>query len=317
MSKSTPNFYPYYTGASVAATPDASAFVLGAWYKENTGAVLLYRWSGAAYVETVVTVPGSASRANVGMSVAISADASLILAGAPGLSPAGNTGGAGGGVVAFALTPGGDWNSSTWQLPVANRTGFDNCGMGVALSSDGNFAVAGCPYTDISPTQGRHGRVFTVTDLIQPAGPAPTPTPPPPTPPPSPPPQPPPSPPASPPPPSPPQPPRPPAGPAASAALPTPVYSAGSTDWYGRDIAMSGDGSTVVANAPYSTPAGYAVVFRRSGSGWSQVAVLTNAADGFSQNGWGSAVAVSYDGSTIVAGSPGVAGKKGAAYVSG
>jgi hypothetical protein len=90
-------------------------------------------------------------------------------------------------------------------------------------------------------------------------------------------------------------------------------------DWLGNRVAISSDGSTIVAGAPgVSSMTGAAYVFVRSGSSWATTsaptATLTNSG-GVAEDGLGNRVAISGDGSTIVAGATGVSGKRGAAYV--
>jgi hypothetical protein len=96
-------------------------------------------------------------------------------------------------------------------------------------------------------------------------------------------------------------------------------------DRFGRAVAVSGDGSTVVVVAPYhaggGSERGAAYVYTRPASGWATTAVFTaklTASDGadFDHLGW--SAAVSEDGSTVVVGAPNnipLASRPGAAYV--
>ena len=94
-------------------------------------------------------------------------------------------------------------------------------------------------------------------------------------------------------------------------------------DGFGFSVALSGDGTSAVVGAWEKTigghtHAGAAYVFTRSGRTWTQQQELT-AADAADSDGFGSAVALSSDGSTILVGAFGrtVGGKAeaGAAYV--
>jgi hypothetical protein len=86
-------------------------------------------------------------------------------------------------------------------------------------------------------------------------------------------------------------------------------------------VAISGDGSTVVAGAFGAAIAGNrfqgaAYVFVKPGTGWAtttETAKLT-ASDGAASDSLGSSVAISGDGSTVVAGANGTSGQ-GAVYV--
>jgi hypothetical protein len=84
-------------------------------------------------------------------------------------------------------------------------------------------------------------------------------------------------------------------------------------DQFGAGVALSGDGSTVVATSPYHGT-GTAYVFSTKGSAWKQSAALT-ASDGAAGDNFGVGVATSADGSTIVVGSDLHNDETGAAYV--
>lgn len=102
------------------------------------------------------------------------------------------------------------------------------------------------------------------------------------------------------------------------------VYSGGNTnDAFGTSVSMSADGNTVVVGAPQTNVTtvanpGYAVVFTRSDSIWTQTASDITASDGSDGDAFGTSVAISADASTILVGAPNVqvAGNNlGKAYV--
>jgi hypothetical protein len=79
-------------------------------------------------------------------------------------------------------------------------------------------------------------------------------------------------------------------------------------DWFGRAVAVASDGETVLIGAPFDQQpngerAGSAYVFSKTSSSWSQEAKLA-AEDGDSNDEYGSAVALSSDGSTALIGAP-------------
>jgi hypothetical protein len=83
---------------------------------------------------------------------------------------------------------------------------------------------------------------------------------------------------------------------------------AAQTDGFGRAIALSADGSTALIGAPgrgcaAGAGCGAVYVFTRSGGAWSQAAELT-ASDATSAAAFGSAVALSADGTTAMIGAP-------------
>ena len=87
---------------------------------------------------------------------------------------------------------------------------------------------------------------------------------------------------------------------------------------FGASVALSSDGNTALIAAPTATnvtsfTGGVAYVFIRSGSTWTQQAELAVNVGG----GFGSAVALSSDGSTALIGASGANSKTGAAYVFG
>ncbi len=95
-------------------------------------------------------------------------------------------------------------------------------------------------------------------------------------------------------------------------------------DWLGNSVALSGDGSSLIAGAPFATVGlnpgqGAAYQFTEPGGGWSsgtETAKLT-AADGLPADLLGFSVAISLDGSTIVTGMPNAAAGDGQADVFG
>ena len=82
----------------------------------------------------------------------------------------------------------------------------------------------------------------------------------------------------------------------------------GAGDWFGRAVAVASDGETALIGAPFDQQpngehAGSAYVFSKTGGSWSQEAKLA-AEDGDSNDEYGSAVALSSDGSTALIGAP-------------
>ena len=86
------------------------------------------------------------------------------------------------------------------------------------------------------------------------------------------------------------------------------TYSAGAaSDTLGFSVALSSDGNTAICGAPLADPSGSnsgsAVVFTRSGSTWTQQAVLTYSS-GAASDLFGYSVALSSDGNTAICGVP-------------
>jgi co-chaperonin GroES (HSP10) len=129
-------------GASVGVSADGSTVVAGAPYAAGGGFQL-----GAAYVfvkpsggwssgtqTAKLTAPPGGVRYYLGTSVAVSADASTVVAGAPGW-PA----------VFVFVKPAGGWSSgaSTAELTESDWAGGNDLGSSVGVSADGSTVVAG------------------------------------------------------------------------------------------------------------------------------------------------------------------------------
>jgi hypothetical protein len=87
-------------------------------------------------------------------------------------------------------------------------------------------------------------------------------------------------------------------------------YSAATNGNYvGFSVALSSDGNTAIAGAPYAYPggvalAGVAVVFTRSGATWTEQAALSYSGKGFFDL-FGHSVSLSGNGNVVISGSPG------------
>ena len=84
-------------------------------------------------------------------------------------------------------------------------------------------------------------------------------------------------------------------------------------DYFGRSIETSTDGGTIVAGATYSSPAGFAAIYRRDPGGWvlnATIYTATNTRD------FADSVAVSGNGMVVAIGDGNGASGKGAAHVS-
>ena len=95
------------------------------------------------------------------------------------------------------------------------------------------------------------------------------------------------------------------------------------SDLFGNSVSISSDGNTVLVGAVFADPsgksdAGEAYIFTRSGSTWTQEAVLT-ASDGAAYDQFGTSVSISSDGNTAIVGAsyadPNDIPAAGAAYI--
>jgi hypothetical protein len=238
---------------------------------ENNGAVLTGADSGA-------------DRDSFGYSVAISDDGATIVVGVPNY-PAAESGE--GAAFVFTEPASGGWQTTTAPTAILTPSGATTNGFGtsVGITGDGDTIVVGSPYQASSvgaayvfaePTTGGWQTTTQAAELTASDG---------------------------------------------AAQQLNPDTAPG--DQFGTSVAISQDGQTVVVGAPnHATDGNYeqgaAYVFTEpETNGWqnnTQVAELT-ASGGAADDLFGTSVAISGDGSTIVAGAPGHASNVGAAYV--
>ena len=125
-------------GASVAVSTDGSTAVVGApGVEKGVGAAWVFTRSGSGWVERArLSGSGESGSGQFGASVALSADGSAVLIGAP------YNAGAVGGVWVFTRS-GAGWSQQGPQLAGSGEVGPGQLGSSVALSGDGNTALVG------------------------------------------------------------------------------------------------------------------------------------------------------------------------------
>lgn len=293
-----------YFGTAVALSGDGNTLAIGSWAESGgvggvngdqsdtsalwAGAVYVYgrsagTWAQQAYVKAARARPNS----TFGSSVSLSHDGSMLAVGAPGeasdatgingddLSTAAPSSGA---AYVFVRSA-GSWSQQAY-MKASNTQADDRFGASVALSGDGSTLLVGAPWEDAAggdqtnnaaPFAGavyafvRSGATWSQQAYIKPL-----------------------------------------------------VTSAGL--FFGSKVALSGDGNLLAVGAPgdssnatgvngsavdTSAPAaGAAYVFLRTGTTWTQQAYL-KASNTRTDALFGSAVAVSADGSTVAVGSTG------------
>jgi hypothetical protein len=273
-------------GSSVAVSADGSTAVAGASASFlPKGAVYAFVRPAGGWASGTETAKLTASDGTaLGSSVAVSADGSTVVAGGPGATVGANS--FQGAAYVFVRSVGG-WASGTEtaRLTASDGASGDGLGDSVAVSADGSTLVAGAGFATVGANLIQ-GAVYV---FVRPAG-----------------------------------------GWASGTQTAKLTASDGATqDELGfSGVAVSAAGSTVLAGTGGSdtNPSmgrGAVYVFVRPSSGWAsgtETAKLT-ASDGVARDHLGDSVAVSADGSTVVAGAPGaMAGAnsfQGAAYVFG
>jgi hypothetical protein len=280
-------------GTAIASSADGNTLAVGADAEAGTGAVYIYTRSGTTWAQQAVVRAASGDIGDLfGHSVAMSADGNTLAIGADGEASGSNqingnqtdnSSPASGAVYVFTRS-GTSWAQTTY-LKASNRDANDHFGAAVALAGDGLTLVAGAPQ-EASSTTGASPNTSNANDNAATAG----------------------------------------------AAY---VFAFGGTTWtqqayvkasntgpgdlFGSSVALSTDGSTLVAGAigessavrnvgglqadNSATAAGAAYVFTRAATAWSQQVYLkasnTEAGDAF-----GAALALSGDGNTLVVGAP-------------
>ncbi|HEY7376709.1 MAG TPA: hypothetical protein VIF57_31410 [Polyangia bacterium] len=252
-----------HAGWSVALSADGSRALIGAPDDDTTGGVdagsaHVFARTGSTWTEeATLLAAGGAASDSFGYAVALSADGSRALVGAPNDDTA--TANQVGSARVFVRT-GTTWTEETALLAADGAPG-DNLGWSVALSADGTRAVAGAPGDDVAAA-GNAGtaRVFLRTGTTW----------------------------------------------APEIALF--ASDAAANDNLGRSVALSADGTRVFAGAylddnpsPAVTDIGSVRVFLRTGTAWSEEATLM-ASDGAQGDGFGAALVVSADGSRALIG---------------
>lgn len=268
-----------HLGASVAISSDGATIVAGApGVSLNTGAVYVFNRSGAAWAtgqDTAELTNSSGSPGDkLGFSVAVSGDGLTVVTGAPFSDSDFGTG------YVFTGPSSGPWGSET--SPAATLMATDkvndpdpgnDLGWSSAISADGSTIVLGASGETVIGDVGGQGSAYVYVG----------------------------------------------SGSTWAQKAKLTASDGGDYDMLGTSVATSSDGSTVVAGAPSTANPGAVYVFTEPAmGGWinaTQTAKLT-AADGAAANGLGDSVAISADGSTVVAGAYS-AGKQGAAYVFG
>jgi trimeric autotransporter adhesin len=283
-----------YLGSSVAVSSDGSTIVAGAPHSDpshpGSGAAYVFVRPPTGWAEQSSTAKLTASSGGAdwsGSSIAVSGDGSTVAVGSPLATVAGREGQ---GAAYVFERPGGGWGSDTQpQHQTAKLTasdgaandglGGDNGGSAIAVSSDGSTVAAGAATATASGCPGEclfgPGAVYVFVKPVSGWGSGEQPQ----------------------------------HETARLTASDGHGGGPGGGDRFGDAVAISSDGSTIVAGALLAavnsnSQQGSVYVFVKPGGGWTgqhETAKLT-AQDGHGQDKLGRSVAVSSDGSTVVAG---------------
>lgn len=232
-------------GIDVAVSGDGNTAIVGAWFahegaenSQGPGLAYIYKWEGADWAETKLNATDGAAGDEFGFSVAISADGNTAVVGARG-----------DGIGAHAYQGsayvytwnGADWNESKLIASDGASSGF--FGGSVSISSDGTIiAIGASGLKDVAYVYTKSGSSWNEFKIVPSDGPI--------------------------------------AG-------------------FGTSVALSSDGNTLAVGAIYEG-SGSVYVYAWNGSSWDEGKLID--AEGKTMDCLGSSVAVSADGSTVVAG---------------
>ncbi len=242
-----------FFGCSVSVSADGNTVVAGAFANGSyKGAAYVYRWNGSSWAKSIITASGTSSDGRFGMSVAVSGDGNTIVVGVPRDD---NTYTDQGSAYIYR------WNGSAYvqmqKIEASLPCEFSYFGSSVAISGNGYTVVVGVPDDNITEsTQGSayiyrwNGSSWVETERIE---------------------------------------------------ADTGISGA----HFGNSVAVSNDGNTVVAGAPgdlgnAGVYSGALYVYRWDGSSWSEEKIITG--DGSMSDKFGFSVAISGDGTVVLAG---------------
>ena len=246
-----------YFGNSVALSSDGNTALAGAdGWNSGQGAAYAFTRSGATWIlQQELTASGYPSDDEFGYSVALSGDGNTALAGA--IYTSGYQG------AAYAFSRSGTTWTQQQKFIASDAVNGDYLGYSVALSVDGNTALAGAPEKN-----GEVGAIYAFTR----------------------------------------------SGTTWTQQQELTASDAASLDQLGISVGLSGDGNTALAGAfTKNNNQGAAYAFTRSGAAWTQQQKLT-ASDGAFPDHFGRTVALSADGNTALAGAPNRNSSQGVAY---
>jgi hypothetical protein len=264
---------PGYTttelGTSVALSSDGHTVLVGAPggsqvnFGPLAGSAAVYGLTNGSWTQTALLTLGAAAvhGDGLGESVALDDTGDVALVGAWGRAVNGQP--YAGAAEVFTLSGG------TWSAPVELSLGTlaqpdDQLGASVALSADGDTAVAGAPLRTVDGQQeSGAAEVFELTG--------------------------------------------------GSWSVPTELSLAAdgtAIEGFARDVAISGDGSTIIASASLQSvegqiDAGAGQLYTRDANGWQGPTQLDLSAGDMGLDSLGASVALAYDGQTVLLGAPG------------
>lgn len=152
-----------YSGASICLNDDGSIVAIGANGYDNNGifngAVRVFQNNNGTWVQTGANIIGEFGGNQLGFSVSLNDDGSILAIGAPGYI--------GNGLHSGQLKIFQNINNIWTQIGsnIDGEADEDHCGMSVSLSADGSIVATGSPYNDDNGIDSGNVRVFSNTSL--------------------------------------------------------------------------------------------------------------------------------------------------------
>ena len=147
-----------HSGISVSLSSDGTTVAIGARYNGGNGSesghVRVYQFSGGSWSQLGVDIDGEAVEDELGTSVSLSSDGTIVAVGAKN----NNGNGSDSGHVRVYQFSGGSWS----QLgdDIDGEAAGDELGTSVSLSSDGTIVAVGARYNDGNGNNSGHVRVY-------------------------------------------------------------------------------------------------------------------------------------------------------------
>jgi hypothetical protein len=266
-------------GWSVAMSKDGNTVIVGAYGERgatnnttNSGAAYVFRYSSGTWSEdsTILRASNAGSNDYFGYAVAMSADGNTVIVGAH--KENGN-----GAAYVFRYSS-GTWSQDSTILRASNAGGNDQFGYAIAMSDDGNTVIVGA-YLEDGPTSWSRSSTGAAYVFRYSSG---------------------------------------------TWSEDSQILRASDIDinyLFGISVAMSADGNTVIIGASDKGAHGAAYVLRYSSGTWSEDSTILMASNVGSYDEFGTSVAMSDDGNTVIVGARKERGatnnttNSGAAYV--
>ena len=148
-----------YSGSAVALSSDGTIVAIGsigAPFGLNTGQVRVFKLNSNIWSQRGSNINGEEDEEQCGYSVALSSDGTIVAMGSP-YNDAGVVDSNTGKVRVFK------WDETSWTqrgTDINGSTAGEQCGISVALSSDGTIVAIGSPYNSVSGSNSGQVRVF-------------------------------------------------------------------------------------------------------------------------------------------------------------